>query len=220
MLVPRSDGAIRVLIADDHPLFRGGVRALLEAARGFEVVGEAASAEAAVRLTDTLRPDVVLMDLQFPALNGIEATRQIVATGHPVSVLVVTMFEDDQSVFAAIRAGAKGYVLKGVGPDELLRGIEAAAAGEAIFSPAIAARLIDFFAGLRPSALPQPFPELSARERDILQLLAAGSSNPQIARQLGLSPKTVANNLSSIFSKLQVVDRVQAVLRARAAGLG
>lgn len=215
-----SEGPIRVLIADDHPLFRAGVRALLEAAQATEVVGEAASAEAAVQLAATLQPDVVLMDLQFPTLNGIEATRQIVATCGPVHVLVVTMFEDDRSVFAAMRAGAQGYVLKGAGPDELLRAIEAAAAGEAIFSPAVATRLIEFFGGLRPDALPQPFPELSEREREILQLLAAGQSNHEIARQLGLSPKTVANYVSTIFSKLQVADRVQAMLRAREAGLG
>lgn len=218
--MPASDDVIRVLIADDHPLFRAGVRALLDAARGLEVVGETASAEEAVQLAGTLQPDVVLMDLQFPTLNGIEATRQIVATRAPVHVLVVTMFEDDRSVFAAMRAGAQGYVLKGADPDELLRAIEAAAAGEAIFSPAVATRLIEFFGGLRPDVLPQPFPELSEREREILQLLAVGQSNHEIAHQLGLSPKTVANYVSTIFSKLQVADRVQAMLRAREAGLG
>ena len=210
---------LRVLIADDHPLFRHGIRALLEATPDFEVVGEATTGEEAVSLAASLQPDVILMDIQMPGVNGIEAARRIVHTSPHIRILMVTMFEDGASVFTAMRAGARGYVLKDAEKAELLRAIRAVGSGEAIFSPAIATRLIDFFAAPRPVA-PQVFPELTEREREILELIAQGQNNTEIARQLVLSPKTVRNYVSNIFSKLQVADRTQAVIRAREAGLG
>ncbi len=211
---------IRVLIADDHPLFRSGMRALLIADQGTELAGEATTGEEAIALAEECQPDVVLMDLQMPDLTGIEATRRILRTSPNTRILVVTMFEDDHSVFSAIRAGARGYVLKGAKPEEVLRAIRVVAGGEAIFSPSVATRLIDFFGHLRPEALPQSFPELTEREREILDLIAQGRSNAEIARHLSLSTKTVANHVSNVFSKLQVADRAQAMLRAREAGLG
>lgn len=211
---------IRVLIVDDHPLFRSGMRALLAADTGTEVDGEATTAEEAVSLTTQLRPDVVLMDLQLPDGSGIEATRQILSSNPKMHILVVTMFEDDYSVFTAIRAGARGYVLKGANPEEVLRAIRPVHDGEAIFSGSVAARLIDFFGTLRPEARPQAFPELTDREREILALLAQGVSNATIGRRLSLSPKTVANRVSTILGKLQVADRAQAMLKAREAGMG
>lgn len=211
---------LRVLIADDHPMFRTGLRALLSADQETEVLGEATTGEEVVALAATLRPDVILMDIQMPGMSGIEATRQILRASPHIRILMVTMFEDDQSVFTAMRAGARGYVLKGAHPDEILRAIQAVGSGEAIFSPAVATRMLDFFSNLNPAALPHPLPELTDRERAILDLIAQGQSNAVIARQLVLSPKTVSNYVSSIFSKLQVADRAQAMLRAREAGLG
>ncbi len=211
---------LRVLICDDHTLFRDGLRALIASAPDLELAGEATTGEEAVELAAQLLPDVILMDIKMPGINGIEATRQILNSNPHIRVLMVTMFEDDQSVFTAMRAGARGYILKGAKHDEMLRAIRAAGSGEAIFSPAIATRLIDFFGGLRVEALPQTFPELTDREREILDLIAQGWSNAEIARQLSLSAKTVANHVSNIFSKLQVADRAQAMLRAREAGLG
>ena len=208
--------AIRILIADDNPEFREGLRGLLAGAPDTAVVGEATSGDQAIALAGRLQPDVVLMDLKMPALNGIEATRRIVSASPHIGVLVVTMFEDDDSVFAAMRAGARGYLLKGALKAETLRAIRAVASGEAIFSPAIARRLMTFFA--RPAA--PTLPELTDREREVLTLIAQGRSNQQIAEQLFLSLKTVRNHVSNIFGKLQVVDRAQAVLRAREAGLG
>ena len=210
----------RVLIADDHLLFRDGLRALLLADPGAVLVGEAATGDEAVELAAALLPDLVLMDLQMPGLNGIEATRRIVAANPHINILVVTMFSDDQSVFAAMRAAAKGYLLKGASHDEMLRAIRAVVEGAAIFSPTIAARMAAFFAGMRPSAAPVGlFPELSERERDILALIAQGRRNPEIAAELVLSEKTVRNHVSNILSKLQVADRAQAIVRARDAGL-
>jgi DNA-binding NarL/FixJ family response regulator len=214
------DTPLRVLIADDHPLFRNGMRALLSADLTTEVIGEATTGEEAVALAATLQPDIILMDIQMPGISGIEATRQILRASPRIRILMVTMFEDDQSVFTAMRAGARGYVLKGAHPDEMLRAIQAVGSGEAIFSPAIATRMLDFFSSLKPTALPQPLPQLTERERAILNLIAQGQSNAAIAKQLVLSPKTVSNYVSSIFSKLQVADRAQAMLRAREAGLG
>ena len=211
---------LRILIADDHLLFRDGVRALLTAAPDTELIGEAATGEEAVALAAELQPDVVLMDLQMPSVNGVEATRRIVQASPHVGVLVITMFEDDGSVFAAMRAGARGYLLKGAKYDEMLRAIRAVGGGEAIFSPAIAVRLMDYFANIRPAALPQVLPELSNREREVLALIAQGQKNDDIAAHLFLSPKTVRNHVSNILSKLQVADRTQAVIRAREAGLG
>jgi DNA-binding NarL/FixJ family response regulator len=211
---------LRVLIADDHPLFRNGMRALLAADLDTEVVSEATTGEEAIEMAAALQPDVILMDLQMPGMSGIEATRSILHTSPHIRILVVTMYEDDHSVFTAMRAGARGYLLKGASPDEVLRAIAAVGSGEAIFSPSIATRLIDFFANLQPTALPQALPELTEREHEILTLLAQGLSNAAIAKQLGLSAKTVSNYVSNIFSKLQVADRAQAMLRARQAGLG
>jgi DNA-binding NarL/FixJ family response regulator len=211
---------LRVLIADDHPLFRNGMRALLAADPDTEVAGEATTGDEAIALAATLQPDVILMDIQMPGVSGIEATRQILHTSPHIRILVVTMFEDDHSVFTAMRAGARGYVLKGARPEEMLRAIQAVGSGEAIFSPAIATRMLDFFGGLQPAAFPHALPELTDREREILDLIAQGQSNAAIARQLVLSPKTISNYVSNIFSKLQVADRAQAMLRAREAGLG
>jgi DNA-binding NarL/FixJ family response regulator len=211
---------IRVLIADDHGPFRDGLRALLLSAPDTEIVGEATNGEEAVAKATGLQPDVVLMDIQMPGLNGIEAARQIVHTSPHIRVLMVTMFEDDGSVFAAMRAGARGYVLKGGNRTELLRAIRAVAEGEAIFSPAIAARLVDFFVNMRPPEMPQLFPELSEREREILNLIAQGARNNEIAEKLVISPKTVRNHVSNILSKLQVADRAEAIIRAKNAGLG
>jgi DNA-binding NarL/FixJ family response regulator len=214
------DDLFRVLIADDHPLFRSGLRALLAASAETEVAGEATTGEEAVELAAALQPDVIIMDIQMPGINGIEATRRIVQTSLHIRILVVTMFEDDHSVFSAMRAGARGYVLKGSHPDAILRAIEAVGRGEAIFSPAIATRMLEFFGALRPAAFPHALPELTEREREILDLIAQGQSNAAIAKRLVLSPKTVANYVSNIFSKLQVADRAQAMLRGREAGFG
>jgi DNA-binding NarL/FixJ family response regulator len=212
--------SLAVLIADDHPIFRNGLRALLDSVADIEVVGEATTGEEAIDQALTLQPDVVLMDLQMPGTGGVEATRQILHASPHIRVLVVTMFEDDYSVFTAMRAGARGYIVKGAAPDELLRAIRAVGNGEAIFSPAIAARLIEFFAAPRPPTPVQIFPELTGREREILDLVAQGATNAEIAARLVLSPKTVRNHVSNIFSKLQVADRAHAIIRARGAGLG
>jgi DNA-binding NarL/FixJ family response regulator len=208
-----------VLIADDHPLFRKGMRALLVTADDLDVVGEATTGQEAIDLAATLQPDVILMDLQMPGVNGIEATRQILHTSPHIRILVITLFEDDASVFSALRAGARGYVLKDAKEEEMLRAIRAVATGEAIFSRTIAARMIDFFAAPRPSAPKELFPTLTEREREILQWLARGSTNHDIAKRLALSVKTVNNYVSNIFTKLQVTDRAQAIIRARDAGL-
>ena len=210
---------VRVLLADDHPLFRDGLRSLLALAADLELVGEAPDGRQAVELALAEQPDVAVMDLHMPQVNGIEATRLIVSASPHVRVLVLTMFEDDDSVFAAMRAGARGYLLKGAGPDEVLRAIRAVAAGEAIFGPSIAQRLMEFFAGA-PSGPPSAFPDLTDREREVLELIARGESNQSIARRLFLSEKTVRNHASNIFTKLQVADRAQAIVRAREAGLG
>jgi DNA-binding NarL/FixJ family response regulator len=207
---------LRVLVADDHPLFRDGMRGLLESV-GIEVAGEAGRGDEAVRLAGELQPDVVLMDLNMPGLNGIEATRRIVDAMPRANVLVVTMHEDDESVFAALRAGARGYLLKGASQEETLRAIRAVGNGEAIFGPGIAARVMQYFAA--PRAAPQLFPELTEREVEVLRLIAQGRTNQEIADGLVLSLKTVRNHVSNICGKLQVADRTQAVIRAREAGL-
>ena len=217
-----SDQPIRILIADDHPVFRFGLRALLEAQSDIVVVGEAESGAAAVQMAQSLRPDVVLMDINMPGLNGIEATKQIMAsaTSPRAAVLIITMFDDD-TVFTAVRAGARGYLLKGAQGDETLRAIRAVANGEVIFSPGVAAQMMDFFArGVPGVSYAMPFPELTPREREILGLLAQGLSNGAIAEKLVLSPKTVRNQVSTIFGKLQVVSRSEAIVKAREARLG
>jgi DNA-binding NarL/FixJ family response regulator len=211
---------IRILIADDHPLFRGGLRALLESVADTEVVGEAATGEEAVEVALALAPDVVVMDLNMPGLNGIDATRRILDESEDIHVLVMTMHDDDEAVFAAIRAGARGYQLKGAAQDETLRAIRSVANGEAIFGPGIADRLQRFLAAPPQTDPSQAFPQLTDRELEILQLLALRRTNADIAATLFLSQKTVRNYVSAIFAKLQVADRAEAGLVARAAGLG
>jgi DNA-binding NarL/FixJ family response regulator len=209
---------IRVVLADDHPVVRAGLAALLTSLPGIEVVGVAATGREAVREVVTSRPDVAVLDLQMPDLDGFAATREIARTAPDVAVLVLTMFEDDDSVFAAMRAGARGYLVKGAEQEEIARAIRAVAAGEAIFGPGVARRMLSFFSA--PPATPEPFPSLTAREREILDLLAAGLSNSAIGDRLSLAAKTVANNVSTIFTKLAVADRSAAIIQARNAGLG
>jgi DNA-binding NarL/FixJ family response regulator len=211
---------VRLVIADDHPLVRSGLRTVVLATEDLEVVGEAATGEEVLTMAATLRPDVIVMDLRMPGINGIEATRRIVQAHPHIRIVVLTLFEDDDSLFAALRAGARGYILKDANEVEVLRAIRAVSSGEAIFSASMAQRLIDAFAGPRQTRTAFPFPDLTDREREILTLIAQGRTNTEIAQSLVISGKTVRNYISSIFSKLQVADRTQAVIRAREAGLG
>ncbi len=211
---------IRILIADDHPLFRSGLCTLLDSVADTEVVGEAATGEQAVELALALTPDVVVMDINMPGLNGIDATRCILKESKDIHVLVMTMHDDDEAVFAAIRAGARGYQLKGAVQEETLRAIRSVANGEAIFGPEIAHRLQLFLAAPPHTDLSQAFPQLTARELEILQLLAERRTNAEIAAALFLSQKSIRNYVSAIFAKLQVADRAEAGLVARTAGLG
>jgi DNA-binding NarL/FixJ family response regulator len=209
----------RVLIADDQQPFREGLLALFQSVPDIEVVGEAATGAEAVTLSEALQPDVVLMDFKMPGMNGVEATDKILTASPHIGIIVLTMFDDDDTIFAALRAGARGYVLKGALKAEILRAIRAVTSGEAIFGAAIARRLIQHFADLSATLPRQAFPELTAREREVLTLIAQHQTNPAIAERLSLSPKTVRNIASSIFTKLQVIDRAQAIIRAREAGL-
>ena len=209
---------LTLLIADDHPLFRKGLKALLATLPNLTVVGEASTGKEAIQLAEQLQPDVVLMDLRMPEGGGLEAIGQIVQTSPHIRILVVTMFEDDDSVFAAMRAGARGYVLKDMNDEEITRAILAAGAGEAIFSPAIATRMMNFFTA-RPALPADIFPELTESERNVLKLMAQGDDNDIIAQQLSFTVKTVRNYTSNIFSKLQVAGRAQAIIKAREAGL-
>lgn len=209
---------LRVLIADDHVYFREGMRGLLRTVGGIEIVAEAGDGESAVRLAAQFQPDVALMDLRMPGLDGIEATRRITATSPHIGVLVLTMLEDDDSVFAAMRAGARGYLLKGASQEEITRAIKGVSNGEAIFGPGVARRLVGYFEAGR-STPPPAFPDLTEREREILQLIAQGLTNAEIAERLYVSVKTVRNHVTNVFGKLQVADRAQAVIRAREAGL-
>lgn len=214
---------IRLVIADDHTLFREGVRAILGAQSEIEIVGEAANGAEAVALAAAELPDVILMDVQMPEMNGLAATEKILDASPHIGIIVLTMLEDDDSVFAAMRAGARGYVLKGADKAEMLRAIYAVAQGEALFGSAIAKRMVRFFQdvrGMKNLAPPRAFPELTEREVELLDLIARGYNNGEIAEKLVLSPKTVSNHISNIFSKLQVADRAQAIVRARQAGLG
>lgn len=211
---------IRILIADDHAIVREGLQAVLGSEPDMEVVGEAITGKEVVDRAAELRPDLILMDIQMPDLNGIEATRRILGVNSGIGVVVLTMFADDDSVFSAMRAGARGYVLKGAPPAEILKVLRAVAEGEAHFGPEIARRLTSFFSAPRLPSPEDTFSELTSREREILDLIAQGHTNARIARQLFVSPKTVRNHVSHIFTKLQIADRTQAILRAREAGLG
>lgn len=215
---------IRLLVADDHALFREGLQALFSAMPGIEIVGEAASGEETVTLAEKLQPDIILMDISMPGIGGIQATRRILRANPTIGVIMVTMLEEDASLFAAIRAGARGYVLKGAHHRELLQTIQAVASGQVLFGPSTASRILGFFqeieAGLKPSVPAETFPELTPRELEVLELIAQGANNSQIAEQLVISDKTVRNHITSVFSKLQVADRAQAIIKARDAGLG
>ena len=214
-----SEKSVRILIVDDHPVFRFGLRALLESQVDMAVVGEAEEGAEAVKLARSLSPDVVLMDVNMLGLNGIEATRQIAAGNPETAVLVISMLDDD-TVFSAMQAGARGYLLKGAQGSETLRAIRAVANGEVIFSPGVAQQMTAYFTrGKRGTAEP-PFPELTPREREVLELLAQGLTNAAIAEKLTLSPKTIRNQTSNIFGKMQVASRAEAIIKAREAGLG
>ncbi|MCX6082033.1 MAG: response regulator transcription factor [Chloroflexi bacterium] len=214
---------IRLMIADDHKLFREGLKALLSITDDIEIVAEAGDGQMAFELFTTIQPDVILMDINMPGLNGMQVTQQIQAKYPNTGIIMLTMLEDDASVFAAMRAGARGYLLKGADPSEMLAVIRAVAEGQALFGPAIAARLMNYFRDLSTQLasphLETPFPELSERELEVLKLISQGQNNQEIAQKLVLSPKTVRNHITSIFSKLQVADRAQAIVRARQAGL-
>jgi DNA-binding NarL/FixJ family response regulator len=211
---------LRVLIADDHPVFRMGLRALLDSLPEMLVLGEASNGEDAVRLTAELQPDVVVMDLKMPGMDGVQATHDIVANHPRTAILVLTLSDDDESVFAAMRAGARGYLVKGADTDEVVAAVIAVGCGEAIFGPPIALRILSFLTRPLSAYDEAVFPELTRREREVLDLIAAGATNVEIAKRLFLSPKTVRNHVSSVFTKLQVADRAHAIVRARAAGLG
>lgn len=214
-----ADRRIRILVADDHPVFRFGLRTLLESQKDMVVVGEAESGEETVRRAAALQPDVVLMDVNMPGLNGLEATQQITASAPDVAILIITMFDDD-TVFTAMQAGARGYLLKGAHGRETLRAIRAVANGEVIFSPGVAEQMTAYFArGMKPAG-EVPFPDLTPRESEVLELLAQGLTNAAIAEKLVLSPKTIRNQVSNIFGKLQVASRSEAIVKAREAGLG
>jgi DNA-binding NarL/FixJ family response regulator len=216
----RSDGAIRVVVVDDHPVVRRGLRALLDSLPDVEVVGEAADGEAAVREVQLTAPDVVLMDVQMPGTDGIEATRRVRTAMPDAAVLMLTMYDDDTTVFTAMQAGARGYLLKGAEQDDIGRALRAVVAGEVIFGPGVAARVLTFFSAAAPAAPDPAFPELTTRERQILDQLAAGLRTAAIAQNLHLSPKTVSNHLTVIFAKLQVATRAEAIVVARQRGLG
>ena len=213
------DEPLRIVVADDHPVYREGLALLLGSVAGLEVVGTAADGAAAVAVVREQLPDVVVMDVQMPVLDGIEATRRIAAEVPSVGVVVLTMSEDDGTVFAAVRAGARGYLLKGADQEEVVRAITTVASGGAVFGAALARRIAEFFTA-GPAGPETAFPQLTAREREVLELVAAGRSNAQIAAALYLSPKTVRNVVSNVLTKLQVTDRAQAIVRAREAGLG
>jgi DNA-binding NarL/FixJ family response regulator len=215
------DSPIRIVVADDHPVVRGGLVALLRTIPSLEVVGEAADGETAVRLTHEHRPDVVLMDVRMPGMDGVEATRRIREQTPESRVLILTMYDDDATVFTAMKAGAQGYLLKESEQDDIVRAVQAVVAGEAIFGPGVAARVLGYFTEPPQAvAAEYPFPELTDRERQVLELLAQGRSNADIAAELFLAPKTVSNQLTAIFAKLQVASRGEAIVRAREGGLG
>lgn len=212
---------IRIVIVDDHPLMREGLRALVASLPDIEVVGEASDGDSARREAQLTRPDVVVMDLHLPGTNGVDATRAIVAANPGTRVLVLTMFDDDESVFAAMRAGAHGYVVKGAQQQEIVQALRSVATGHATFGRSVARKIIEYFtSGAAPTGDAEPFPELTTREREVLDLIAAGRGNASIAKHLVITTKTVSNHISAIFAKLQVADRAQAIVAARRAGLG
>ena len=211
---------VTVVLADDHPMFRYGLRAMLDDAPEIEVVGEAASGRILLEVVAATHPDVVLTDLSMPDLDGAAATRQLLARHTNLGILILTMHDDDESVFAALRAGARGYLLKGAEGPELIRAVLAVAAGDAVYGAAVARRIVAFYSGAHQRYAAQVFPELTPRERDVLDLLATGARNHEIARRLELSEKTVRNHISTLLLKLQVPDRTTAAARARDAGLG
>lgn len=213
-----DDDPLRILIADDHPMFRFGLSSLLATTHGMELAGEAENGEQAVELCLANQPDVVVMDLNMPRLDGISATRRITAASPHIGVLVLTMLDDDESLFEAVRAGARGFYPKGAGPVDVIRAIRVIGGGEAIYAPLIAQRILAYFARLPRTAT--AFPQLTDRERDILELITKGMRNEEIAHRLTLSLKTVRNHASNIYAKLQVADRAQAIIRARDAGVG
>jgi DNA-binding NarL/FixJ family response regulator len=209
--------SLRIVVADDHTIVQEGLRALLSTVQGYELVEVTRTGEEAVRAAVIQRPDVVIMDIQMPGIGGIEATRQITKAAPDVAILMLTMFDDDESVFAAMRSGALGYVLKGASPDTMIRAIAAVAGGEAIFSSGVARRALTYLTN--PHTNEPPFPELTPREREVLELIANGMSNTAIAARFGLATSTISNHISSIFAKLQVATRAEAIVRARDAGL-
>jgi len=209
---------IGVLVADDHPVVRRGIVALLASVEGVQVVAEAANGADALREAQLCHPDVVIMDIQMPVMDGIEATRRIATQLPEVAVLVLTMFEDDESVFAAMRAGARGYLLKGAEQEDMLAAIRSVAAGQVVVGPSVAKRLLGYLSA--PPGRNTPFPDLTPREREILDRVAQGHSNHAIARGLGVASKTVANHMSAVLTKLQVATRAEAIILARDQGLG
>lgn len=211
---------IRVMIADDHPMFRQGLVALFKSLPDYVIVAEAEDGHQVVALALQHQPDIILMDMQMPGLNGIEATRQIMRHSPHIHVLMLTMFNDDEFVFAAMRAGARGYLLKGADQDELVNAIQTVSMGGAVFSPSIANRMMSYFSGIKPARAESLFPELTEREVEVLDLIARGCNNTEIAETLVLSGKTVRNHVSNILHKLQLSDRAQAIVRAREKGLG
>jgi DNA-binding NarL/FixJ family response regulator len=214
---------IRLLVADDHALFREGLQALFSATPGIEIVGEAANGDETVALAEKLQPDIILMDINMPGTDGIQATRWVLRANPTIGVIMVTMLEEDAALFSAMRAGARGYVLKGAHHEELLQTVRAVASGQVLFGPSTASRVMTLFqdiqADVKPSLSGETFPELTPRELEVLELMAQGSNNSQIAKKLVITDKTVRNHITSIFGKLQVVDRAQAIIKARDAGL-
>jgi DNA-binding NarL/FixJ family response regulator len=211
---------MRILIVEDHPMFREGLRKMLETVEEFEVVGEAGSGEEALELALNLKPAIILMDLNLPKMSGIEATQKMVSVLPDIGILVLTMYDDDHSVFAAMRAGARGYLLKEANRNEIVRAIQAVGEGEAIFSPAIARRMMFYFEAKTKQVKTEAFPQLTEREREVLDYIARGKNNLDIAKTLGLNQKTIRNHVSNILNKLQASDRAQAIIMAREAGLG
>jgi DNA-binding NarL/FixJ family response regulator len=211
---------LRILIVEDHPMFRDGLLKMLETVEDIELVGEAVTGEEAVELAEKLKPDIILMDVNLPKMSGIEATQRISAANPEIGILVLTMYDDDSSVFAAMRAGARGYLLKEANRDEIVRAIQAVAGGEAIFSPAIARRMMYYFEVRTKQVQKEVFPQLTEREREVLDYIARGKNNAEIASSLSLNQKTVRNHVSNILSKLHASDRAHAIIMAREAGLG